>query len=208
MAYTKTLIAKLAMGHLGDRDIADIDDQFDLDAQILKARYDHARDLVYTAHDWKWAKRSAQLQQKVTPPVVRYTYAYALPNDFARISNISEFDDMRIPLDESGWDISGGELTTDVGYVFVDYVSNNWSEAVWPAHFAACVAEMLAEISCLKITHNEGLKKMLGDHYAKVTLPQGRSIDSTSQPARKTIITSNWQKARLGSRSFNNLRRL
>lgn len=207
MGYTRTLIGKLAMGHLGDRDIADIDDQYDQDAQILKARYEHARDSIYVAHDWKWAKRSAQLQQKITAPTVRYTYAYALPADFVRISNVSEFDSMDPPLDEAGWDIVDGELTSNSGYVFIEYIANNWSEARWPSYFAECVAQQLAEISCMKIVHNESLKQLIAKNLAQTTLPQARSVDSQSQPSRKTIVRSSWQRARLGNSTFSNLRR-
>lgn len=205
--YTRTLIGKLAMGHLGDRDIADIDDQFDLDAQTLKNRYDHARDVVYVAHDWKWAKRSVQLQQSVTPPNVRYTYAYALPPFYARMSNVSEFENMDPPLDADGWDVTDGKLTTDAGFVFVDYVANDWSEAVWPPYFAECVGMKLAELACMKITHDRGLKDTLANQYLKITMPQARSTDSVSQPARKRIVTSQWAQIRLGRSRFSNLRR-
>lgn len=205
--YTRTDIAKLAMGHLGDRDIADIDDQFDMDAQTLKNRYGHARDTVFVAHDWKWAKRSAQLQQSVTPPAVRFTYAYALPPYYARIANVSEFENMDPQLDENGWDITDGKLTTDAGFVFVDYVANDWSEAVWPAYFADCVGLKLAELACMKITHSADLKRVLASQYSKEMMPQARSIDSTAQPARKTIIRSNWQRARIGRFGISNLRR-
>jgi hypothetical protein len=192
---------------LGQRDIGDIDDQFDQDAQILKARYEHARDSVYATHDWHWARRSAQLQQRVTPPAVRFTYAYALPASYVRISNVSQFENMDPPLDEDGWDITDGDLTTDAGYVFIDFVANDWSEAKWPSYFADCVAMKLAEVACMKITNSESLKQTLVKGYQQSTLPQARSIDSTSQPARRTIIRSPWQRARLGSFSFSNLRR-
>jgi hypothetical protein len=207
MAYTRTLVANLTLGHLGDSDIDDIDNQQSQNAQVLSTRYEHARDWVYVQHDWHWARRSAQLQQSVTPPTVRYDWAYSLPNDFARISNVSEFENMDPQLDEYGWDIVGGKLTTNAGYAFVDYVSNNWSEAIWPAYFADCVALKLAEVACLKITHNNGLKETLNKQLMQSVLPQARSIDSTAQPSRPRIIASPWQRARLGRGSGSNLRR-
>jgi hypothetical protein len=51
------------------------------------------------------------------------------------------------------------------------------------------------------------LKDGLGKMFQQTILPYARSTDSTSQPAKSRIITSRWQKARLGSFSGTNLRR-
>ena len=205
--YTQTLIGKLAMGHLGDRDIGDIDDIYDKDAVTLKTRYGHARDTVYVAHDWKWGKRSAQLQQLTITPATRFTYAYALPAAYARLANVSEFSDMRSALDDGDFDISDGKLTTDSLTVFLEYVANDWSEAVWPAYFADCVALKLAEVACLKITHDVGLKMQLGKTFIEKVLPFARSTDSTAQPFRRKLVRSPWQESRLGRGAIPNLRR-
>lgn len=207
MAYTQTKIGQLAMGHLGDRDIENINDTLVADAVTLKNRYEHARDHCYEAHDWKWAKRSAALQLVPGTPTLRFTYQFALPPYFARIANVSEYSDMRVPMDASGWDISDGLFLTDAGFAHMEYVAKDWSEAKWPAYFADCVALKLAELACLKITHSVELKKALANDFAKVVMPQARSIDSTSQPAKQHAVTSLWQQSRLSRHSFSNLRR-
>lgn len=206
MAYTKTLVAKLAIGHLGDRDIGDIDDVYDQDAVTMKARYEHARDVVYLSHDWKWARRSAELQRLPITPAVRFTYAYALPPNFARLANVARFADMTGVLDDGDWTISEGQLHTNEEYVFMDYVAKDWSEAQWPPYFAEAVALNLAEVCCLKITHDRGLKGQLAKQLQQQTLPMARSTDSLAQPSKRKLVRSPWQEARLGS-GFSNLRR-
>lgn len=205
--YTKTLIAKLAIGHLGDRDIGDIDDQFDQDAVTLKTRYDHARDLVYLGHDWKWARRSAELQLLPITPAVRFDFAYALPPNFARLSNVARFEDMTGVLNDADWTISEGQLHTNEEAVFMDYVAKDWSEAQWPSYFAEAVALNLAEISCLKITHDRGLKGQLAKQFQQTVMPMARSTDSLAQPAQRRLVRSPWQEARAGRNGFSNLRR-
>lgn len=205
--YTRTLVGKLACGHLGDRDIGDIDDAYDLDAVALKARYTHARDMVYTMHDWKWAKRSVELQRLPVTPALRFTYAYALPPYYAMLSNVARDVPMRDTIDDQDFDISDGRFNTDAEYVFMDYVANDWSEAVWPPYFADCVALNLAEICCLKLTHDINLKQTLKKMLMQTVLPEARAIDSTGQPFKRKLIRSPWQESRLGRFGTSNLRR-
>jgi hypothetical protein len=207
MGYTRTLIGKLAMGHLGDRDIGDIDDIYDKDALTLKTRYEHARDAVYVCHDWKWAKRDAELQRLVNVPSTRFQFAYALPPNYARLSNVCSDVGMTIPMEDRCFDIANGQLRTDAEFVFMDFVANDWSEAVWPSYFADCVALKLAESACLKITYDRGLKQQLGKDYAQTVMPFARSTDSTAQPFRRKLVRSAWNEARLGRQGFSNLRR-
>lgn len=205
--YTKTLIAKLALGWIGDRDISDISDIYDLDSVALKTRYDAARDSVLVSHDWRWAKRSVQLQLLPTVPVVRFSKEYALPPNYARLSNVSEFSDMRLPLDDGMFDITDGKLITDANYVFMQYVASDFSEAVWPAYFADCVALQLAILACMKISHNAGLKSELMKQYYDRVMPFARSTDSTAQPFRSKLVRSPWSEARLSRGPITNLRR-
>lgn len=208
MGYTRTLIGKMAMGHLGDRDIGDINDIYDKDAVTLKTRYEHARDLTFVSHDWFWARRSAELQQIPTVPTVKFTLTYALPPNYVRLSNAAEDSAMRLVLDDGDFDITDGVLITDASFVFMQYVANDWSEAVWPAHFAEAMALKLAEVCCLKITHNESMKQLLGKQFNEQAMPNARSIDSTSQPFQRRLVRSPWQESRVGRFRISNLRRI
>lgn len=205
MSYTQTLVANICMGHLGDREIADIDDSFDPDAITLKEKYAHARDTILTAHDWKWAKRVVELQRTPATPTVRYTYTYSLPSGYARLVNVSKYSTMEPQLDE--FDIVDGKLTTDAENVFMEFVANDWSEAVWPPHFADCVGLKLAILTCNKITHNMVNKVELNKTLMREALPYARSVDSQGQPARQRFIRSNWTRARFGGRNIDNLRK-
>lgn len=205
MGYSRTQIANLAMSHLGDRFIANIDSDTDDDAIVLKSNYEHARNIVYEAHDWKWARRSAQLQLLPTAPTVRYDYAFALPPDFRRLANISQYETMIPALDD--YQATDARVVTSAGYCFMEYVASDWSEAVWPAYFADCVGEKLAEISCMRINHNVALKVELNKRFKNETLPYARSVDQNQAPPQQRFIRSNWAKARFAGRNLDNLRR-
>jgi hypothetical protein len=163
--------------------------------------------VIYTATDWKWARRSAELQRLPSTPAVRFQYAYALPPNFARIANVAKYSDMSGVLDDGDWTISEGQLWTDEEYVFVDYVAKDWSEAQWPSYFVDAVALKLAEVTCLKITHDRGLKGQLAKELQQQVLPLARSTDSLAQPAKRRLVRSPWQEARFGRSGFSNLRR-
>ncbi len=201
----RTTVANLALTHLGDRFIDDINNQRNSDATTLRTFYEHSRDVIYEMHDWKWARRTVQLQLLPTAPVTRYDYAYALPSHFRRISNVSDNEDMNPPLDD--WDIVDRTLVTNSGYVFIDHVASDWSEAQWPAYFSDCVAIKLAALGCMRITHDRGQKQALEKELVQTTLPTSRSVDSQLQPNRKRFIRSEWSKERFGRRGYSNLRR-
>jgi hypothetical protein len=206
MSYDPTLIGNLALGHLGDRAIDDISDGQDSVAEILSTFYGHARDTVYQAHDWKWAKRVLPLQRKNIAPSVRYAYAYALPSSYQRLSNVSDSSTMSPQLDD--FDIVDGQLTTDSEAVYLEFVAGDWSEGTWPAYFADCVALKLAILASPRISHDLQYRQALIKTFSTEVLPYSRSIDSQSQPARKPFIRSEWTGARFSGRSFSsNLRR-
>lgn len=205
MGTSPTAVANLAMSHLGDRAITNINSDVDGDAITLKANYEHARNLVYESHDWKWPRRSAQLQLLPTAPTVRYDYAFALPPNFRRLANISEYETMEPALDS--YQITDGMVVTNAGYCFMEYVASDWSEAVWPTYFTDCVAMKLAEICCMQINHNTALKVELEKTFRGTTLPYSRSLDQNLAPPQQRFIRSNWARARFGSRNQDNLRR-
>lgn len=205
MAYDQTLIANLAMGHLGDREIENIDSTTDRDAKVLKRFYTHAVHRTYEAHDWLWARDEVELARKNETPVTRYIYSYALPSHFRRVSNLSEYSDMRVALD--AWMLRTREIHTDAEHVFLEFVSSEWSEAVWPAYFADCVSVQLAMLAIMQLSHGKDVKQMLNQMFQRETLPYARSVDGQGQPSRQRFIRSPWTQTRMGGRMSSNLRR-
>jgi len=204
MSYTQTLIGNLAMGHLGDREISDINDSQDLDAIVLKRYYAHAVRRTYESHDWIWARQNYQLQRRSETPVTRYAYAYAKPPHYRRLCNVSEYSDMRATIDE--FQNADGDIQTDAETVFMEYVSGEWSEGIWPAYFADCVGVQLAIHAVMQLTHAKDVKADLMRMFKRETLPEARSVDSQGQPSRRRIIRSPWNEARMSGRG-SNLRR-
>lgn len=199
--YTQTDIANLALSHLGDRRINDITDTEDTNAEIIADNYEHAVGVAFGEHDWRWAMLDAELARLPTTPATRYAYQYGLPPGFARPSNVSEQSSM-YPLSDD-WDIIGMKLRTNLATCFMEYISFDWDESIWPAHFAECVSVKLAALSAPRISHNMASRADLEDKFVKVTLPQARITDSQWQPARKRFIRSEWRSDRF-ARGFRN----
>lgn len=188
--YTQTDIANLALSHLGDRRINEIDDDNDTNAEIVADNYNHAIGYVFGAHEWRWALLQAELAQLPTAPVARFSYQYALPSEFVRPANVSESQTM-YPLTDD-WDIIGQHLMTNLGTVFLEYVSSHWDESQWPAYFAEAASVKLAALCAPRISHNMSSRADLEDKFVKVALPQARVTDSQAQPARRRFIRSEW----------------
>jgi hypothetical protein len=197
MAYTPTSIANLALGHLGDRHIDDIDDANSTDAEIIRDYYDHSVALTFISNDWQWAQREAQLQRLPGAPVTRWSYYYQLPPAFSRPSVVCEDSEMRRTLDEidGQWKIMSGKFATSAEDVFMHYVANDWDESAWVPHFAECVGLKLAALSAPRITHNQtqrtNLEKLFED-----SVTMARITDGQFQTTRPRIIRSQWARDR------------
>lgn len=202
--YTQTDIANLALSHLSDRRIEDINDTNDTNAEIIADNYEHALGYVFGKHDWRWAMLDAELARLPTAPTTRYAYQYSLPSEFARISNLSDNNTM-YPLSDD-WDIIGLKLRTDHAAVFIEYVSSHWDESVWPAHFAEAVAVKLAELCAPRITSNMNTRAAMEGKFEKVAMPQARVTDSQWQPARRRFIRSEWKTDRFTRGPRNRVR--
>jgi hypothetical protein len=192
--YTQTDIANLALSHLGDRRINDIEDTNDTNAEIVADNYLHAVDFVFESHEWRWALKQAQLALLPTTPVVRYAYQYSLPSHFARLANLSD-SALMYPLSDE-WDIIDQKLMTNLGVAYCEYVSSHWDESIWPAFFAEPVSVKLAALCAPRVSHSLSSRADLEDKFIKQILPAARVTDSQWQPARKRFIRSEWRQQR------------
>jgi len=62
-------------------------------ANFMNDIYAEKRDALLEMHPWNFAVKSVKLAQLSTTPVVKFDYAYALPDDFIRAISVHDSDE-------------------------------------------------------------------------------------------------------------------
>jgi hypothetical protein len=81
MGYTVSQICNLALTHIGNDTITDINDTADSNARICKLFYEPTRDLVLREYPWNFAKRVKLGVAIAGVTVPGWTYFYAIPSE-------------------------------------------------------------------------------------------------------------------------------
>ena len=196
-AYTPIILANLALARLGDKRISSFDEKGEA-ARACKEFYPHAVRSAFEAHEWTCFKRTAQLVQIVTTaPLLRWKYAYAFPPNCIRLGALGEWVDMEPQYQD--WDQTADYIAANAGTLYAEYVAGDFSEAQYPAYFAAVVEHQLAIFVSTRIQGTLASREALEKSFNEKTLPNSRSKDSMNQPTR-TVTRSFYSEARFGRR--------
>ena len=105
-------------------------------AQICDRIYDDVRDFVIGMYPWSFTIKKTQLSQLVDSPVNEYTYKYSLPSDMlgSGVRAVYDSSSTGVTPINTGWEIIGTELNTDLETVYVDYQYRP-TEDVMPTYF-------------------------------------------------------------------------
>jgi len=105
-------------------------------AQICDRIYDDVRDFVIGMYPWSFTIKKTQLAQLVDSPVNEYTYKYSLPSDVlgSGVRAVYDSNSTGVTPINTGWEIIGNELNTNLETVFVDY-QHRPTEDVMPTYF-------------------------------------------------------------------------
>ena len=105
-------------------------------AQICDRIYDDVRDFVIGMYPWSFTVKKTQLAQLVDSPVNEYTYKYSLPSDVlgSGVRAVYDSNSTGVTPINTGWEIIGNELNTNLETVFVDY-QHRPTEDVMPTYF-------------------------------------------------------------------------
>lgn len=105
-------------------------------AQICDRIYDDVRDFVIGMYPWSFTVKKTQLAQLVDSPVNEYTYKYSLPSDVlgSGVRAVYDSNSTGVTPINTGWEIIGNELNTNLATVFVDY-QHRPTEDVMPTYF-------------------------------------------------------------------------
>lgn len=104
-------------------------------------RFDDVTEQLLRAHPWNFATAYVTLS-RTDMPAHGYRYAYALPQDCARVIDVRPAEDTRAP--QARFAVVGGQLFTNAGPCNVRYVRRLTDPAAWTVDFADAVATRLA----------------------------------------------------------------
>ncbi|HWT40385.1 MAG TPA: hypothetical protein VN081_03925 [Dongiaceae bacterium] len=176
-SYSKTSIANRALDLVGKDTKLDITTATDTDAKNVQRNYKPVFLRCLRKADWPFAIKRVALNPSSTAPVNEYSYAFPLPPDYVRLSQI-------FPK-WTEYQIENGLLLTNEQIITIKYVSSDCIEApgkIDPS-FAEFLSHELAAALTYKMTDSINLRKELRDaangyfHEAAALLSQEGTDD-------------------------------
>jgi hypothetical protein len=193
---TKTTVGNLALAHLGDHRIDDIDED-DPAAADLRDQWDIARLDALSAYEWAHASKTVQLDRNATAPIAQWTYAYDKPADWIKTNAVADSSEFRRDVPFRNWMDREGQIQTDALYIYMDYVYDHTTVGSWPAWFVDFMSASLAQRVNPKITTSHSHGKALVD-MQKMALAVAKARDAQQQPIYRAP-PGNWIRARRGA---------
>ena len=174
----RTGIANLALGHLGQYRIDDIDERSPT-AEAVRDVWDICRDSVLRAHHWNFATAAATLTQLATAPAFGWTYQWGLPADFLKLVSCNQvYSGTR----DTEFTVRGGVLCTMEQRAEVEYVQRVVACDLWDPQFVEAFALKLAEMVAPRLTLSGGKAAELADRARRSGASAAHSDAIDSRP--------------------------
>lgn len=193
MPSTRTEIANLALGHLGQYRITDIDEQSP-PAVAVRDAWAMARDAVLRAHHWNFATTPVVLSQLATAPAFGWAYQWQLPADFLKLVSVNGvFSGTR----DTEFTIRGNLLLTNEQKAEVEYVRCVTECELWDSQFVMLFGLELAQLIAPRLTLSGGNALAERAERAGLLATHSDAIDSRPHVIRAET-NSRYQMARFG----------
>jgi hypothetical protein len=190
-----------ALSIVGDRRLADLDENREPRHKLDDIWDNDMIDRVLQMGQWNFAKRSAKLQASpdVTPSF-GYQFAFDKPDDFIRTMAVAHDEYYTTPItrysDEASW------WFCDQEEIYVEYVSNDiqWGNdfSLWPPNFTEMVEHYMAMKVSRRLTGIDVSEKRLISEW-KMWLAEAKATDAMESPA-KWAPKGGWARSRRGFR--------
>ncbi len=152
------VIHNLALGHVGDTEVADTAPSRALKQNLLCIRYyDQARDLTLRSHPWNEAKKRVIIAQDDDDAIFGYDRRYTLPEDALRVLSVNDSlgADRKNRADGvHDWEVEDGKIlanageipqtwTTSTKYIAGEYVST--TAETWATSTAYVIGQYVTD---------------------------------------------------------------
>jgi hypothetical protein len=133
---TEVQICNEALGRIGEPVITDLAGT-DVRSKTCNLFYHSMRNKLMEGHIWHFAVVHAKLERALTPPLFNWAYAYALPSNFLKMSDIYP----AIGKYEIG---AGNVIYTNITDGYIEYVANMINPALFSNDFKEALIYKLA----------------------------------------------------------------
>lgn len=166
MASSKTVIANLALSHLGiGKEIANLDSENSAEANACRRFYEEARDKTLRDFNWPFATKIASLVLVETTPNNEWAYSYRYPTDCLKIRKIQSgipYDNRqsRVPY-RIAQDDTGLVVFTNLDNAVIEYTKREEVVSLYPSDFVMAFSYMIAFYVAPRLTGGDPFK--MGD---------------------------------------------
>lgn len=182
-------ICNMALGHIGEKGINDVDEQ-STQARACRLFYDNVRDGLLQSYPWRFAGETRALAAVTGADTGRWCYAYDRPNDCLKVRWIRPSIDADIgaaqtPQEEWGnlYEIEGARIFSDLSPVFLRYTKRVIDPTLYPALFTEALAWALAVRLAMPLIRDA---KVRADAYQVATLMRGQAEMADANEVRET----------------------
>lgn len=167
---TQTVIANMALGHLGNgQEIANLDTERTQEAIAMRRFYATARDEMLREFPWPFATGRATLGLVEEDPNDEWAFSYRYPSDCVKARRIvgslrNETRQSRVPY-KIEQDATGILLLTDMEDAILEYTVREEDASLYPPDFVMALSLRLAAYTAPKLTRGDAFK--MGDRALK-----------------------------------------
>lgn len=181
---TKTDLANIAAGFLGEQPLASIEPPSTKEAAAWARCYDLIREDILCAHNWNFAMTLKTLTVSATAPQHTWTYAYDLPDNFLRFIRIEGQSATR---PEKYYEVMGRQLFYDDAAgasINIEYMANVTDLSLWQPNARMAFAKYLAKEMVFYYQKNNRTVERLEGEYIRA-LKLAISTDTSERPPRR-----------------------
>lgn len=166
MAASQTVIANLALGHLGvGTEIANLATESSQEARTARRFFSQVQEELISSFAWPFSGRFATLALVEETPTAEWAFSYRYPSDALYLRRIlsgtrNDSRQSRVPFKILS-DDDGLLLYTDMEDAEIEYTSTATDVLRWPSDFVKAFAYLLAAYMAPTLTRGDPTK--LGD---------------------------------------------
>lgn len=145
------------------------------DSEVAAALYGECRDMLLSAHPWKFAFRQAQLPRLAADPNADFKYQFQMPADVLAVRSVGIESRGRGEV----YRIVGSAVQADADEIILSYI-RQVPENEFPVHFRNALLAALAAEFCIPLTDSTTRWSKLIE-LAEVKFARARRVDDQQQ---------------------------
>lgn len=185
MADGRTDIANLALNHVGEPPIMDLDDDNHPTARIVKLIFNPTIREVGRDHVWNCLKKRDIAAKLVLAPIFGYANQFQLPTDFLRLVELngSDVNERKIDYEIEAGPAGGRVLLSDAEEAKIQYIHFTEDTTIFDSLFTEALAILMASKIATQIRQDAKGVELL-QRYKQSALPGARKVDSNERRRR------------------------